>query len=317
MKFFQAVVLLLFAADFSTADDVKPPTYPAPGVDLVLTGGKSAKEFFASRAADADCRAALAEAKAAYEADQAKLDAMTQSREARDALDAQERALEDSRYAYLVKMEECGPCATDDVKSVKIQSSGRTQYWYVLDGSYLIEAANESQRKQKVQRLKTFLLTVPAKKKELLRNLIEYRLVDNATGEMLEGVQVIKQSPFYTFTSIGRPVLGSVFACDFYSKGVLETSNGLVLKSEVVPRPKTFSPPLTDYVSPSGKTYYTRHEPVRSGLGMTYLNSDGYLRMWSATDYGIDMSAARSMMRRAHLDLLAQLDAVLEREGSK
>ena len=50
---------------------------------------------------------------------------------------------------------------------------------------------------------------------------------------------------------------------------------------------------------------------------MTYLSSDGYLRMWNAVDYRADLDLARKMMRMAHLDILAQVDELLERDGPK
>jgi hypothetical protein len=223
--------------------------------------------------------------------------------------------METSRYKYLVKMEECGPCATDEVKSVKVDSAFRTEYWYVMDGSYQIEAADESQRKKKVKRLKQFLLTIPVKK-DRFSNIIDCVAVDNDTGKLLEDRHAIERSPFYAFTSIGKPVLGSVFAYDFSLKGVFETSaTELGGKSEVVPRPKTFSPPATEYVSPSGAKYPTQHEKVRSSLGMSYLNSDGYLRIWNATDYKVDLDLARKLMRIAHLDTLVQIDEMLEHDS--
>jgi len=319
MKVMQAVLLLLLTANGLVADEGKPPSYPVPGVDMVLTGGKSAKEFFAARAADTDCRKTLEEAKAAYRAEKDKLDTMTKEKASRDDLDEQERKVENSRYKLLVNMEECGPCATDEVKSVKVESAFRTEYWYVVDGSYQIEAKDEAQLKKKIKQLKQFLLTVPAKN-DRLRNVIEYSLVDNETGKLLAD-RTIGRSPFYAFTSIGRPMLGSVFACDFYSKGVAETSprqaTELLVKTEIVPRPNTFTPPSGDYVSPSGAKYPTQHEIIRSGLSMTYLSSDGYLRMWNAVDYRADLDLARKMMRMAHLDILAQVDEMLQRDGPK
>lgn len=320
MKVIQAAVLLLLTAVPASADEAKAPSYPAPGVDLALTQGKSPRDFFSARAANTADREALDAAKAAYQKAKDKLDAMIESKDSRDALDAQERLMDLSRYNLLLKIEEAGPCATDEVKSIKIKTPDRTEYWYIQDGSYLIEAADAAQRKKKIQRLKQRLLSIPAKK-ERSSGMIDCVLVDNASGKLLENVHAIEKSPFYAFTSMGAPVLGSVLAYDFYTKGTVEKpadkSTELLIKSQVVPRPKTFSPPESDYTSPSGKSYFTQHEIVAASLGMTYLNSDGYLRIWSATDYGTDMDAARTAMRLAHLNMLVQLEEALENEASK
>ncbi len=325
MKFVQATLLFLLAIlpVSMRADDVKPPSYPTPGVDRELTNGKTAKEFFAARAADSVCRSAWVELKSAYQAEKDKLEAMTKAHEGRNELDSQEIALENSRYKLLLKTEECGPCATDEVKTVRAETAGKAVYWYVSDGSYLVEAADEAQRKKKVQRLRQLLLTVPTKKFRL-RSVIDYVLVDNATGKLLDDARVIDHSPYYVFTSVGKPVLGAVLAGDFYMKGVYETSNKqpaeFIIKTEIVPRPKGFSPPVNDYVSLSGANYLTHHEVVPAGLGMTYLTSDGYLRIWTATSYGSDLEIpeiGRAMMRRGHLDTLLQFVELLEQSEAK
>lgn len=244
------------------------------GEDTSITNGQPAREFFAARAAQTDCRAALDAAKTAFYAS----------------------PTEANRDALLEKVEACGDCATKAVTREVQQTPGGTKAWYIADGAcHLGSQATRTGYEKARDSLK--LVKQYPQHSNGFDALLEFLPVNPATGEWRKDVEKVEPFPFYAFVALRGPKILSLAYTQLFKITWDESADATSVVFDGVRAPRGFTAPE---VNDHGK----RLAQLR--LAKVYarwqLTPDGYVRYCSAGDFGpplpsFALEAGRQMER--------------------
>ena len=267
------------------------PTLPDSCEDQTLTQGKTAREFFQARAADAACQKELQESKARYHA----LKKAGQDDEA-----------EKERDVLLAAMEKCGECASHELETRNIRTPGRTEHWAITDGFCQLPESSPTVLAPAFERVSDSLLHVKRYPRKLggLDDILELIAVDNETGKPLPDYDKM-ESPFFSFIAIHGPqfVPGIPTAITFYSKNTYQKSDTeLHLKLSPEKTPEGFQPPDVYLDKQSAQQL-----KLTNAMASWHVTSQGCIRYYCAGDFPMDMKFAAKVARRIFLNTLVQV----------
>lgn len=289
------------------------PKLPEPGVDTVLTGGKSAREFFAERTKDSPCRRELLDLRAKYREESEKFEKMKKDAATVAALDDQGLNVEKAKRAVVLKNNECGECAARPVARTVINDVGRTEVWYVSDGSCQLPITNPQELSKAYEQLRDAILRVKKYPHyaDGLHHILELKAVDTKTGQWLNDKDLLDNDPQGIFVSIRGPQLfGLVTAFSYlcevkWAESLRGEQKQLVLTGTGVRPPSGFNyPEVYSYQGGGGKTAIPekRQKKASALLKMWYLTQDGYLRYFTAADFGASISFIDQLGQEVMLD---------------
>lgn len=309
------VALVLFP--LATQAVPTAPTIPTTGVDAKLMNNQTPQAFFAARKNQTACRGELTTLKAAYVAEKEGL-AKLLGTSGLDAIDAQGARMEKSRDTWLEKVSECGNCASQPMELRKIASAGRTEYWYIADGSCLVDGPNANGLLASYIAKKDSLLTADAYRHYAggFPTVLDYHFIDPATGQKQNLAKQTGAAPFFSFIAIRGPVIAGMQASFGYvfKNEVAETQNNGVTEFS-----HTFQAERVDKFTypnsvqqhlPSGRQRRAQLLKLSRVQGKFFLNSEGYIRYYTAADLGMDLEYAKKLAQNI---LLTTLESMYER----
>jgi len=301
------------------------PEIPAPGEDLVLTGGKTVADYFASRTqSDSNCNRDLKASKEKYHEEKEKLLKLINSKAKSSELDSQEKQMNQARDTLIQKLEECGECATRPIEHRTVYAPSGTQRWYIADGSCYLPALNlsPSQLQEVFERATQRMLdnsTYP-KQKGGIPSILLFDRVDEATGKVIPGGPVEDPSFLISLSVKGPSFAGIVSAFNYFIKNDVEkrSQDGLqetVIRFNQFKAPKGYQPPSKIYdVTAGGNQTAAFVRNISEVQGLWYFNNQGYFRYYTAADFGISLSLADSFARKI---LLEALFSTIDESSSK
>ena len=197
------------------------------------------------------------------------------------------------RPVLLKWMARCGECAVrPQGEPIVIKKVTHTEVWYVSDGSCQLDTGKS------FEKLSQSLLDMRQypKKTGGFHALLEFIGYDGTTKKPIE---IATESPFEAFVAISGPVfLGIPTAASYYIKNEFKKDeNYFHLKFSATP-------------PPPGYTYPTLSVPqmrLSRVLGSWYVDRDGYIRYFTAADFGLKMQYAADLASEIILDTLVQL----------
>ncbi len=334
MAFPLAFVFLAFSASLFAVRG-PAPSIPTPGEDTILTGGLTAREFFEKRASDAACVDDLKKEKAAEGAILTKIADLKKSRAGKtgtdldainDQIDALEPDLTKARNTMLDRMEMCGECATrplDPVESDVILPNGRkdptkTQKWYVSNGSCQIPTKDPKILKEIFNTVSQSLIETekyPKTAEGGFANILNFKVANNKdltpTADNVFPAAT-PEKPINVYLWVLGPKLGAQFIFYYYLKSFHETKTNAAGLSEFRmdfettgdPRLKgSWKVPGAPDVSDSALSGRVRGDltirmPLNSVKGQWYVNSDGYIRYFTAAEFPVKMDDIEKLGRR-------------------
>lgn len=314
MRSSPSLILSLLLLGSAATASVRPQIPPAC-VDSELMKGQTPQEFFGARAKQTTCRQEVAVLKAQFVAERARLATLTGA----NALDDQAEKMDKARKAWLRKLDECGNCATrGEIR--KHSTGGRTEYWYIADGSCLIEGQDEADVVRSFEVKADSLLTAkgyPHNQPGGIPAIMEYAYVD-PSGALLEDVEkVAVGTPFLSYLVVGGPdvpVVGRIgYRYLFGNETRFDTVDGVrefhhTFEGKSFPR--GFRHPSVEETLASGRKRAVRAMDLTRVQGKWCLNSEGYLRYYTAADLGMDLTYAYDLA----IDiLLVTLETMYER----
>lgn len=318
-SFFLALVFLPALTWGQNTDPtaLQAPTIPAGCYDTKLVGN-DVPAFFAARKTNTGCTTELGKRKAAYLAEKEALAKLKGSPDL-NAIDAQNDRMEAARDRWLEQVNECGNCAASDIEVRKIQSGGRTEYWYIADGSCQVQKSSAADLLNSYQIKMDSLLEADGYRHYApggLPTVLDYHFIDNTSGKKLADPKMTAP-PFFSFIAIRGPVvLGTQASFGYYYKNEYEVKDNNGVKEYLhsfhsVPPPRGFQYPSTvAQALPSGRTRNARLIRLSRVQGKWCITSNGYLRYYTAADLGMDFDFAKKL---AHSVLLTTLGTVYER----
>jgi hypothetical protein len=265
------------------------PVLPAPGEDFILSGGKPMTEFFHSRAANLDCRDELNRLKTRYLSDGS------------------------SRDELLVKLEECGDCATREVTTTTVPTGGRTEEWYISDGSCQLEGDKDTLAAG-YRRIKNSLLHLKRYPQKFggFPYVLEFVAVDPTTGAILRDVDEVTQ-PFYSFLSVmGKDPLGFILPAFSYfiRNDFKEIAEGkeFNLTFRTAKPPRGFQNPDVYHLEANGDKTWAVQVNIPAVHGMWYLSRHEdkrlYMRYHTAADFMMQIPYAKSFAREVLMETI-------------
>ncbi len=321
---FQSTIpsLLLLAA-FSLAargDTPVAPTIPAPGLhplvmDKTAPTAFNARAFFDARKADTVCQGELATMRASYLSARESLAKMAGSSDL-DLLDDQGTIMEQARDEWVAKMRECGKCWSQDIELRAVPTAGRTEYWYIGDGSCQLDTLETKILADSFKAKTESLTTADAYRHYTggFPTVLDFFLVNPTTGAKMNDQTPNPLSPFYAFIAVKGPsIFGVPSAFGYYYKNqiVNRQTNGVteyIHTFEAERAPRGFQAPSNiAIVLPSGRKRSAKSITVTRVQGMWYLTGEGYLRYYTAADLGMNLDFAKKIAQATMLTTLATL----------
>lgn len=289
--------LLFVAVQWLVA--AEPPTIPPPGEDTVLMEGKPAREFFEKRFADSACRAQLGSVRTEYQESKEQLNQAIQQGVDSERLDELEQSTIDRKKRLISLMFKCGDCAMTSVERRDIETPAGSQVWYMTDGSCSLYGDGSEGRYQKAR---DFLRGTRNYPQYLggFSHVLEYVAVDPKTGALLRDLNISPTPQLDIFISIRGVDFAGMHNAISYFFGRAETEKVMPGHSEysIQFRSKKATPgfkrPPVFYLPAAGKVkgqFDLQKQPVtqwniKNVMGSWYVNSDGYLRYFTAADFG-------------------------------
>jgi hypothetical protein len=291
------------------------PKIPAPEVDLKLTQGISVEQFFGARTQNEQCQKELNQKQTQYNADKKEVQSLISQHAQASVIDNAEGKMQQSRLLLLKKVQECGPCATQDLEK-KTVTTNKKEYWYLTDGSCFIgsglsQSTLNTYFDRAVARLKN-ITKYPAKRGGF-NALLEFNEIDMETGALLPPVEKVESNPFYAFIGVRGPVALGIPVGFWYifKNDLIEKESGdlkeFVIRFESVKKPANFPTPDLKIQSASGKLSATMQRELTLVQGMWYVNNRGYFRYYTAADFGISIPFAIDFALNTLLDTLVTL----------
>lgn len=310
MKLRAVLFVAVLAVGIINAQKPEQPKMPEPGEDKVLLKGKPAKDFFGERLSDPAGAAKVAAASKAYKDEAAALKKLIDDQAAANVIDDQESKVEGARFRLLEVVEKHGRCATNEVVHTKIETAGRTENWYTMDGSCLLEGTTKEELEKAFRNAIQLFLGFPEHPKRFRRVLV-YVPVDHETG-MIPDLKMIKDSPFYSYMAYnGAELFGTASAYAAYTKNefsaIQPNMQDFVLRTTTARSPREFAAPRAQYFRASGRESPVVTQRIAQMRSMIYATPQGYFRMWVALDLSADVSLIKTIARERILDVLLQV----------
>lgn len=283
------------------------PTHPAPGYDSQLMGGQTPEKFFEARRGMTQCRTELAKARETWTNAKVVLQDMVKAGKSSGEIDTQEELTEEKYGELVEKVQQCGDCAVQDV--AKIDS------WYITDGSCFINNLSKEELAQAFERRSESLLNVEDYPVETggFKNIFTYFLVDPVTGKELKDTKATEDN-FHSFISIKGPkLLGVQVAFGYFYENQIERkthSDGdrqFIHNFTAQKPPRGFRMPRVYTVSASGKKTTIRHLRLQKVIGQWYIQENGYIRYFTAADFGMSLDFASNIARRILTETLMDM----------
>ena len=316
---------LLFCSGVVLGADSRP-TLPAPQPSLNWMKNKSAREFFSERSKSQDCQVSLLEKKQGYQEARQQLKELLTQRDL-DAIDKQEIVMRRARDSYLEEMRQCGDCAIGEMKSKAFVSPEGSATWYLSGGHCQIPIPQEKPQelKKAYERVTDFLTHLKRYPKENSRQgadtplqlsqgfyyMLDFVAVDPDSGSLLKDWDEVKDSPFFAFLAVkGIEIFGQKTAVTYYIKNTIESSEEdsyfhLTFKGERPP--ENFQRPELSWIPASRRKQAVMPMRIPSVIGSWYVNQDGYLRYYTAANFGVSVKFAEGLAQSILLDTLATL----------
>ncbi len=338
----RVLCLMLVCSSFAWAATTKRPTVPLTtdgkslGVDVRLGMGKP-RDFFEARSRDAACMADLARAKADYKAFQKQIRDLKAKRpvagpstpepkDLNDQIDALGVEQRKQRSKLLAIMEKCGECAVQSVVPLKITTAAKTETWYESDGSCQFPVKDQSVLDtafKKISDSLTHAKRYPHFSEGGFNSILEFQVANvtkDATTNAITSVAFDKTIDAFpspqTYLAIwvrGPQIFGTTFAFQYfiaseYKHYSVGSQKEFELKFETVAtKEKVKFPDIQDFF-PSGRPRpKLKQTELPNVVGAWYLNSDGYVRYYTAAQFEIQIKAAEQAARATLLDTLADL----------
>ncbi len=300
----------------TSATALDKPKIPEPGVDLVLTGGKTSREFFAARMENPECRKTLEEKRVALDAEKQKLKTLQQEGEA-SAVEAQEKHTISARSSWIDAVSLCGPCTAQKTEKRVIQGTAAKEVWYISNGSCQVAEKSSSKLKSTFEKLRSSILHAKQYANKhggfyFILDLIPY---DIKTDKPLPEEDEIESSPMRGLISVRGPeLLGFLTGFGYYAEQKFETreKDGLeefFLEGGTIPTPSTIKFPVNvEDVLASGRTVNVSVSRVAGGvISQWFLNSDGYIRYFTAGDFRAELKYIEEQSRNIMLDTVINM----------
>ncbi len=303
------LLLSLLVSYVSLAADEKAhwPAWPNSGEDEVLTGKLSAKEFFQKRQADKPCQTALDKARTAdKDAYEAMTKAVANKRPAAeiDGLETDWRAVRDT---FLDSLEKCGECATRKVEHTERtpEGSNQAQTWDLYHGSCWHDGLSAEQLKKGFEAASASLVRPAAYPRATggFRSILNFNPINATTGKEIAGVKKM-DFPFTAFVALRAfEAFGRVAGYSQLMTATFEEPKGAaVFKFETTAKPKGFRPPTVVEVTAGGRRKPVTLLPLNGLRGMWFVNDQGYVRYFTASEFGVGASFADELARRTLLE---------------
>lgn len=288
------VVTLTLATTTLRADEPKDTQPSQPEIpectDTILFGPKK-KPQDAKPARDRDgedCKKTLDAARNDLKNKEKALDAAVADKKPTADIAAAERDVASSRAAYLVELDECGPCAINHVEQTKIISPEKTEIWYESLGTCTVDVKKFG--KAPYDRIVKYLSNVenyPAYKKNGLRNILEFIGVDRETGEPRPEWKDFEK-PFPLFIAVlGPTFFGETFSPGYFIENTIKSTKApWNLEFKTVPEIKGFKGRNKVAVrSATGKSIPTRPLSLHNVKGQWCVREKGF-SYYTAADFG-------------------------------
>lgn len=298
-------IFLTFSVLTSAAER---PKIPAPGEDLVLTNGKSAKDFFESRKQNTSCIAKWRVARTQYRTLQKELYEMIAQGTPAPTADKKEAEMLAAKNKLHDLNDVCGPCATQKVG--KITLFNPTEYWYVTDGSCYIPEASGTDAFNKVS---SFLLNTKtyARQRGGFDSILEFIPIDKFSGALLPHNEHLKNGDAISTYIAVRAKFGLAFSYTFDNQIEIVESNNkkeFILRFNGFERPENLSIETFDTTLSGTKRELAANLSLTRVIGMWYFNTDGYYRYFTAADFESPIfSIGDSTARRTLMDTVFDL----------
>lgn len=304
MKYIITILLLL---PLSAALAGEGPALPFPGVDLDLTNGNSAVDFFAKRQEDSACQTKLNGVKEQYGNAKSDLNNLVSNNASVALLNTAEEKLNEARVQYQKLLRDCGHCAIRSVEHLALVDGG-TEHWYWGDGSCQVTDDNFishfENRVSSLMERKMYTRHTGG-----FNNILDFRFIDPKSGKKLN-VDAQNQSPYNAFLAIRGPY---PLAFGFFGKSTFSETVGNELREfvyvmETEKPPSGFRFPRLVYDTKiSGDKSATILKRLARVKLQWYVNSAGYMRYYMAADFGVDeydyaLTLARQIMMESLID---------------
>jgi hypothetical protein len=303
----------------------------ALGVDARLASGKP-REFYESRAkANPDCVKDLDKAKEDFREVAKQIKELKAKRSGlKDAevdainkdIDRLGADLGKKRSVVLKWMDKCGECSVQEVTGVKVASVSRTENWYVSDGSCQIPSKDPAVLKAAFKKISESLQHAkryPHYSEEGgFTNILDFQIAKVETkGKDITKISFDPKVDLFTgaqnFLGIWvRGIPGFNFRYFISAEQKLSPSeDAFHLKFETVPSEliklkEVPFPEISDYTA-SGKATPVKASSLKNVIGAWYLNSDGYLRYYTAAEFLFMFDKLKDIARSTLLDTLWEL----------
>lgn len=286
------------------------PSLPGPAIDTELLGGKTPREFFTQRMQG--CRD-LETTENTYREERAKLQTLKDSNAAANDLKFQQERAETALKAWIGRVKDCGPCHIRPIKRVVVTSAGKTENWFVSDGSCFLPSLtrDEAARAFEVRAKSLEQLSQYKYSSGGFRQVVEFFAVDPVSGR--PETQATIPSPYEAFIAVRGPTLFGVrTAAGYYFGGGYRKwsdSDGAHYHSFFTAKrpPRGFRQPRIRETDITGNPHRVRLIQLSDAQGQWYLTEDGYLRYYTAADFGLSLKFLSDMAEATLFETLLDL----------
>lgn len=344
VSFFVLLTSILSAAPAERPKIPLTGTGNALGIDQRLKIDKDGKgpadprAYYELRSRDAACMADLAKAKTEYSKQLKAIRTLKDSRpaagsgapepvEINNKIDLLGKQLAAQRSTLLNAMNRCGECSVEAVIPHVIKTAAKTEVWYESDGSCQIPSKDKDVLKKAFQRISdslTHAKRYPHHAEGGFGSILDFQIAQvNTTPEGATSVKfddkldAFTGLPTYLAIWVRGPKLlpGATPAFQYFirseNKAYGTTDlNEFELKFETVSDPKiknkVIFPTIQDR-STSGRPLPAKQQTLPNVIGAWYLNSDGYLRYYTAAEFPFKFPGLEEIARYTLLDTLAEL----------
>ncbi len=318
------IVLFIYLTVFAS----ERPVIPEPGIDLKATNGKDFELFLSERRLNVDCLESLSVSEKNYKEALSKLNTALNEKIDFQIIDSLESEFNEKKKEYLKFIKECGHCVSREIENRVIITPLSSENWYISDGSCLDKNTDEAMmraylvRKDSLLRVSKYAVTTGG-----FSNILYFTLVNNDSGEKITNVEEITFSPYYAYIGVKGPFLFNIYtAATYYFKAEWkewekDNIKHFIVRFNTTKKPKYFIEPEIFQPFLSGKKMPVRHMELNLVQGSWYLNSKGYMRYYTAADFGftfkVNEALGKFMKNIAHMTLLETLVQMSERGNSE
>jgi hypothetical protein len=309
----------------------EPPALPTSCVDLELVGPEGPRPFFEKRAQNPECRNKLKAALQDQQALVAKIETLKAERAAEPAkLTEKNKKIDDlgpdlkaAQAAVRAAMLECGECTTKDVVAlnvlgkVGIGNSGAT--WYETDGSCQIPSTDSKVLENAFAVISDSLVhakSYPLYSPGGFANVLDFQIVDGLTFK--PEADEFPPSPLNLGVWVRGPKLPVVGGVAF--RYFVEANYGFQDRGATKEFSLSFStiedgktlralkfPDNVKDQSTSGLPMNVKPIGLAKVRGLWCVNTDGYIRYYTAAEFPLNVSSAADLAKDILLDTLITL----------